>query len=87
MKIENTLQVGTKFIITYRPMTHKGEARKKLKDNKRTRSITRKARWNEKCKVVRDKITDKIRYITYWDLEANNYRCAVGQAFITSEVA
>ena len=45
MKIDDTLNVGTKFIITYRPFTHNGEERKKLKDGKRTRQITRKAQW------------------------------------------
>ena len=34
------LNVGQKFIITYRPKTHNGKARPKLKDNKRTRQIT-----------------------------------------------
>ena len=33
MKIDDTLNIGTKFIITYRPFTHNGEERKKLKDN------------------------------------------------------
>ena len=37
------LNIGQKFIITYRPKTHNGEARPKLKDNKRTRQITRRA--------------------------------------------
>ena len=43
------LNIGQKFIITYRPMTHNGEARPKLKDGKTTRQITRRAQWNEKC--------------------------------------
>ena len=38
MKIDDTLNIGTKFIITYRPFTHNGEERKKLKDNKRTKT-------------------------------------------------
>tara|TARA_R100001082_G_scaffold71495_1_gene40797 strand:- start:224 stop:487 length:264 start_codon:yes stop_codon:yes gene_type:complete len=86
MKIEDTLNIGSKFIITYRPFTHNGEERKKLKDGKRTRQITRKAKWDHKCKVVRDKISDKLRYITYYDLDADNYRCATGQIWITGGV-
>ena len=86
IKIEDTLNIGSKFIITYRPFTHNGEERKKLKDGKRTRQITRKAKWDHKCKVVRDKISDKLRYITYYDLDADNYRCATGQIWITGGV-
>ena len=37
MKIEDTLNIGSKFIITYRPFTHDGVERKKLKDNKTNR--------------------------------------------------
>ena len=62
------LNIGQKFIITYRPMTHNGEARTKLKNGKDTRQITRRAQWNEKCKVVKDLAGNKIRYITYYDL-------------------
>ena len=80
------LNVGQKFIITYRPKTHNGEARPKLKDNKRTRQITRRAQWNEKCIVKRDG-ENRIRYITYYDLDQLGYRCAVGKVWITSEVA
>ena len=83
MKIDDTLNVGSKFIITYRPFTHNGKERKKLKDNKRTRQITRKARWDHKCRIVRDKVSDKIRYMTYYDLAQNGYRCATGQIWIT----
>ena len=61
-----------------------GEERKKLKDNKRTRQITRKAQWTDKCRIVRDKISDKIRYMTYYDLSQQGYRCATGQIWITS---
>ena len=32
MLIDDTLDVGSKFIITYRPMTHNGVERKKLKN-------------------------------------------------------
>ncbi len=80
------LNIGQKFIITYRPMTHNGEARPKLKDNKRTRQLTRRAQWTDKCKVVKD-LAGKIRYITYYDLDQLGYRCAVGKVWITSEVA
>ena len=45
------LNIGQKFIITYRPNTHNGEARAKLKDGKRTRQITRRAQWNDKCRI------------------------------------
>ena len=86
MKIEDTLNIGSKFIITYRPFTHNGEERKKLKDGKTTRQITRKAKWDSKCKVVRDKISNKLRYMTYYDLDADNYRCATGQIWITGGV-
>ena len=62
------------------------EERKKLKDGKTTRQITRKAKWDHKCKVVRDKISNKLRYMTYYDLDADNYRCATGQIWITGGV-
>ena len=58
----------------------------KLKDNKTTRQITRKAKWDNKCKVVRDQITNKLRYMTYFDLTQNNYRCATGKIWITGGV-
>ena len=80
------LNIGQKFIITYRPKTHNGEPRPTLKNGKDTRQITRRAQWNEKCKVVRD-LAGKIRYITYYDLGSLDYRCAVGKVWITSEVA
>ena len=80
------LNIGQKFIITYRPMTHNGVERKKLKDNKRTRSITRRAQWTDKSRVVKDQ-EGNIRYITYYDLDQQGYRCAVGKVWITSEVA
>ena len=80
------LNIGQKFIITYRPNTHNGEARPKLKDNKRTRQLTRRAQWTDKCKVVKD-LAGKIRYITYYDLDQLGYRCAVGKVWITSEVS
>ena len=86
MKIEDTLNIGSKFIITYRPFTHNGVERKKLKDGKTTRQITRKAKLDHKCKVVRDKISNKLRYMTYYDLDADNYRCATGQIWITGGV-
>ena len=84
MKIDDTLNIGSKFIITYRPFTHNGVERKKLKDGKRTRQITRKAQLTDKCRIVRDKLTDKIRYMTYYDLNQNGYRCATGQIWITA---
>ena len=80
------LNIGQKFIITYRPNTHNGEVRPKLKDNKRTRQLTRRAQWTDKCKVVKD-LNNKIRYITYYDLDQLGYRGAVGKVWITSEVA
>ena len=67
------LNIGQKFIITYRPNTHNGEARPKLKDNKRTRQLTRRAQWTDKCRVVKD-LNNKIRYITYYDLDQLGYR-------------
>ena len=42
-KMIDKLNIGQKFIITYRPNTHNGEARPKLKDGKTTRQITRRA--------------------------------------------
>ena len=77
MLIDDTLDVGSKFIITYRPMTHNGVERKKLKDNKKTRSITRRAQWTAKCRIVRDKISNKIRYMTYYDLDQQGYRLSL----------
>ena len=65
------------FLAPYRP---------KLKNGKDTRQITRRAQWNEKCRVVKD-LAGKIRYITYYDLDQLGYRCAVGKVWITSEVA
>ena len=69
MKLDDTITVGTKFIITYRPNTHNGVARPKLKNGKDTRQITRRAQWTDKCRIVRDKLTEKIRYITYYELD------------------
>jgi hypothetical protein len=86
MRIDETLKNGSKFIVSYRPFTHKGEVRKLLKNGKTTRQITRRAIWDNKCKIVRDKITDKIRYMTYRDLDANGYRCATGQIWITGDM-
>ena len=84
---KDSIGIGNKFIITYRPNTHNGEARPKLKDGKRTRQITRRAQRTDKCRIVRDKISNKIKYITYYDLDQGGYRCAVGKVWITSEVA
>ena len=80
------LNIGQKFIITYRPNTHKGEARPKLKDNKRTRQITRRAQWTDKCRAKLNS-DNKFQYLTYYDLDQQGYRCAVGKVWITSEVA
>ena len=80
------LNIGQKFIITYRPMTHNGVARPKLKNGKDTRQITRRAQWTDKSKVVKD-TDNNIRYIVYYDLDQQGYRCAVGKVWITSEVA
>ena len=55
------LNIGQKFIITYRPNTHNGEARPKLKNGKDTRQITRRAQWTDKSRVVKD-LNNKIRY-------------------------
>ena len=66
------LNIGQKFIITYRPNTHNGEARPKLKDGKTTRQITRRAQWTDKSKVVKDQ-DNNIRYIVYYDLDQQGY--------------
>ena len=84
---KDSIGIGNKFIINYRPNTHNGEARPKLQDGKRTRQITSRAQWTDKCRIVRDKISNKIKYITYYDLDQGCYRCAVGKVWITSEVA
>jgi hypothetical protein len=84
---KDNIGIGNKFIITYRPNTHNGVARPKLKNGKDTRQITRRAQWTDKCRIVRDKISNKIKYITYYDLDQQGYRCAVGKVWITSEVA
>ena len=83
---KDSIGIGNKFIITYRPNTHNGEARPKLKDGKTTRQITRRAQWNDKCRIKRDQ-DNNIQYITYYDLDQLGYRCAVGKVWITSEVA
>jgi len=83
---KDSIGIGNKFIITYRPNTHNGVVRPKLKNGKDTRQITRRAQWTDKCRIVRDK-DNKIRYITYYDLDQLGYRCAVGKVWITSEVA
>jgi hypothetical protein len=80
------LNIGQKFIITYRPNTHNGVARPKLKNGKDTRQITRRAQWTDKSKVVKD-TDNNIRYIVYYDLDQQGYRSAVGKVWITSEVA
>jgi len=80
------LNIGQKFIITYRPNTHNGEARAKLKDGKRTRQITRRAQWTDKSRVVKD-LAGKIRYITYYDLDQLGYRCAVGKIWLTLDIS
>ena len=54
------------------------EIRPKLKNGKDTRQITRRAQWNEKCLIKRDQ-DNNIRYITYYDLDQQGYRCAVGK--------
>ena len=56
------LNIGQKFIITYRPNTHNGEARPKLKDGKTTRQITRRAQWTDKSKVVKDQDNNCLLY-------------------------
>ena len=57
------LNIGQKFIITYRPNTHNGEARPKLKNGKDTRQITRRAQWNEKCIVKRDQDNNNPKFV------------------------
>ena len=81
------LNVGQKFIITYRPNTHNGVARPKLKNGKDTRQITRRAKWTDKSRALFDCTNNKYKYITYYDLDQQGYRCAVGKVWITSEVA
>ena len=81
------LNLGQKFIITYRPKTHNGEARPKLKDNKRTRQITRRAEWTNKSRALFDCTNNKYKYITYYDLDQQGYRTASGKVWITLEVA
>ena len=78
----DNIKIGQKFIITYRPNTHDGVARPKLKNGKDTRQITRRAQWNDKCIIKRDK-DNNIRYITYYDLDQQGYRCATKPCHIT----
>ena len=80
------LNIGQKFIITYRPNTHNGEARPKLKDGKTTRQITRRAQWTDKCRAKWNS-DNKFQYLTYYDLDQQGYRCAVGKIWLTLEVA
>ena len=83
----DNIKIGQKFIITYRPKTHNGEARPTLKDGKTTRQITRRAQWTDKCRTYYDTATKSYKYITYYDLDQGGYRCATGKIWITSEVA
>ena len=83
---KDNIGIGNKFIITYRHNTHNGVARPKLKNGKDTRQITRRAQWTDKSRVVKD-VNNKIRYITYYDLDQLGYRCAVGKIWLTLEVA
>ncbi len=88
VRMIDKLKIGQKFIITYRPNTHNGVARPKLKNGKDTRQITRRAEWTDKSRALLAPDTkNKYRYITYYDLDQQGYRCATGKVWITLEVA
>ena len=48
--------------------------------NKDKKHITRRATWNEKCRYWTSKVGDSL--ITYFDIDANNYRTATGSYWI-----
>ena len=54
---------GTVFMITYTPQTIGGEV------NKDKRHITRRGKWDSKCKINQD-------FILYYDRDRGNYRYA-----------
>ena len=54
---------GTMFMITYTPQTIGGEV------NHNRKHITRRGKWNDKCKVNKN-------FILYYDRDRGNYRYA-----------
>ena len=61
--MKDLLKDGTMFMITYTPQTIGGEV------NKDKRHITRRGKWDSKCKVNQN-------YILYFDRDRGNYRYA-----------
>lgn len=55
------MKIGETFTITYY-------------SNKDKKVITRQGKWTDKCREWVSKQGDKL--LTYFDLDANNYRCA-----------
>ena len=43
---------------------------------KHSKTITRRAKWDEKCRTWTDKKGNPC--LCYWDVDADNYRCATG---------
>ena len=62
------LNIGQKFIITYRPNTHNGEARPKLKNGKDTRQVVMKDGARPHAHLLRD--DDTLRNMTQIELGA-----------------
>ena len=48
--------------------------------NKDKKHITRRATWTDKCRYWTSKVGDSL--ITYFDIDANNYRTATGSYWI-----
>ena len=61
--MKELLKDGTMFMITYTPQTIGGEV------NKDKRHITRRGKWDMKCKI-------NSTYILYYDRDRGNYRYA-----------
>jgi hypothetical protein len=61
--MKELLKDGTMFMITYTPQTIGGQV------NKDKRHITRRGKWDSKCKI-------NSTYILYYDRDRSNYRYA-----------
>ena len=62
--MKEQFDIGTYFRVRYYAKKHE-------------KTITRKAQWDEKCK---EEISKKgIPYMIYFDVDADNYRCATGK--------
>ena len=81
VRMIDKLNIGQKFIITYRPNTHNGEARPKLRMAKnQTNNETRE--WTDKSRVVKDLNNRLVLLINLTSL----YRCRL-ESMDNNEVA